>query len=362
VKRKEKKRMLGSKVKLFSQVMEEVYGSYNPSSNSSWKPKPYKEGKGRYLWTDAFGVCNFLTLFHHTQDQRFIYQAESLINEVHEVLGRDRNSKERLGKATDSEPLLGGLRIGKEDPEGEEDGDGQYFHYLTKWMFALNRMSIIKGDQKYNNWAISLAKSVHPYFVYIKDPKSKRLGMRWKMSIDLSYPHVPSEGNLDPFDGFVTYRLLAEASKDPNVLEKEINDMKSMVMAKYSHYQSFDALDLGEALWLSHWYPNEQWSLEVAKKSTLCLEVLWESGYFFKRSNHRLAFREFGTTIGVQVNSFAAQDGRWMERVNKLNDEWKENLFSRDKDITPVMYCTSLIPGVFDKVVLSSSSSSSENK
>lgn len=33
------------------------------------------------------------------------------------------------------------------------------------------------------------------------------------MSIDLSRPAVPSEGNLDPFDCYVTYRLLDEGPK-----------------------------------------------------------------------------------------------------------------------------------------------------
>ncbi len=39
------------------------------------------------------------------------------------------------------------------------------------------------------------------------------------MSIDLSRPVVASEGNLDPIDGYVTYRLLQETSEDKNVLK-----------------------------------------------------------------------------------------------------------------------------------------------
>ena len=48
--------------------------------------------------------------------------------------------------------------------------------------------------------------AVHPKFVYNQD--SDRPRMYWKMSIDLSRPAVRSEGNLDPFDGYVTYKLL----------------------------------------------------------------------------------------------------------------------------------------------------------
>jgi hypothetical protein len=45
------------------------------------------------------------------------------------------------------------------------DGDGQYHHYLTLWMFALNRMSLASGDRRYNDSAIALAKAIHgPFF------------------------------------------------------------------------------------------------------------------------------------------------------------------------------------------------------
>ncbi len=36
--------------------------------------------------------------------------------------------------------------------------------------------------------------------------------MYWKMSIDLSRPLVTSEGNLDPYDGYVTYRIVDDAA------------------------------------------------------------------------------------------------------------------------------------------------------
>ena len=50
----------------------------------------------------------------------------------------------------------GGLRIGKPHSEGHLDGDGQYFHYLTKWAFALDRMSLACGDPKYHRWAVQV--------------------------------------------------------------------------------------------------------------------------------------------------------------------------------------------------------------
>jgi len=331
-----------SKLELFQNVMNEVYGSY---TGPNWKPKPYKEGKGRYLWTDAFGVCNFLTLFYETKDSKYIEQADALIKDVHDVLGKDRQGNKRLDGATNEEPLKGGLRIGKVDPEGTPDGDGQYFHYLTKWMFALNRMSIVKNDMKYNDWAIQLAKAIHPRFVY-KTAKNE-LHMYWKMSIDLSRPAVKSEGNLDPYDGYITYRQLQERATDKDILKKEIEDMASMVRAKFPYYRSNDPLDLGEALWLSHFYLDAEWAQTVAKRSAEMLEYLWKAGEFEENERYRLAFREFGTTLGVQVNQYASKE--WQKRVDILHKFWTPRVYTRDRDITPVMFCSSLIPGTFDK-------------
>lgn len=78
------------KIEKCIKIMEEIYGKYN---NSSWIPKPYKEGKGRYLWTDAFGVCNFVNLFYETGNEIYLEQAKLLIKNVHDILGKDRLNK-----------------------------------------------------------------------------------------------------------------------------------------------------------------------------------------------------------------------------------------------------------------------------
>lgn len=83
--------------------------------------------------------------------------------------------------------------------------DGQYYHYLTKWMFALNRMSVVTEDQQFNDWAVQLAKAVHPHFV---TRSAGHLRMFWKVSIDLKRPLVNSEGGLDSYDGYTTYKIL----------------------------------------------------------------------------------------------------------------------------------------------------------
>ncbi|PSC74574.1 hypothetical protein C2E20_2186 [Micractinium conductrix] len=332
----------------FKAVTEHVYGACPPGGavGSAWRPRTYADNKSRYLWTDAFGVCNYLTLACETGERRWLEQADALIQDVHNTLGKTRDGKRRLGAATDAEPTRGGLRIGKADPEETRDGDGQYFHYVTKWAFALNRMSLARGDHKYNRWAVQLIEATYPHFVHGSGSHAPR--MWWKISIDMSRPVVMSEGNLDPFDGLVTYRLLQETAGDPSVLSAEIEDMERMVENKYRRYDSNDPLDLGEALWLSHWaLPDEPWAQLVSQRSAAALEELWKDGYFYAPSRYRLAFREFGTTLGVQVNPAAGQ--RWRPRVDQLHSFWSQNLFSRDADITPVMYCASLLPGAWHR-------------
>lgn len=67
-------------------------------------------------------------------------------------------------------------------------------------------------------------------------------------------------------------------------------------------YHSDDPLDLGEALWLAHWSGDrEAWSRTISGRSVQTLEQLWQLGYFRQPPALRLAFREFGATIGVQV-------------------------------------------------------------
>ena len=44
----------------------------------------------RYLWTDAFAVCNLLELERRTGDDTYRELALGLVDEVHHVLGRYR--------------------------------------------------------------------------------------------------------------------------------------------------------------------------------------------------------------------------------------------------------------------------------
>ena len=221
----------------------------------------------RYLWTDAFAVCNFLELYRVTGEEKYKHLALRLVDQVHNILGRHREDDPRAGwiSGLDEQegkmhPTKGGLRIGKKinerkpvdlyDERLEWDRDGQYYHYLTKWMHALNRLSRVTGDSTYNMWAIELAKTAHARFTYVPSSGGQKR-MYWKMSIELLYPLVASMGHHDPLDGFITYnQLQATADRDSGKptpdLNAEIADMADICKGK--NWITDDPLGIGGLL------------------------------------------------------------------------------------------------------------------
>jgi hypothetical protein len=57
----------------------------------------------RYLWTDAFGLVLFVSLYAESGERKYLDQAESLVAEVVRILGRPRGV--RIGEAPDREPI-----------------------------------------------------------------------------------------------------------------------------------------------------------------------------------------------------------------------------------------------------------------
>ncbi|EPQ52292.1 hypothetical protein GLOTRDRAFT_47697 [Gloeophyllum trabeum ATCC 11539] len=329
-------------------TMQKVYGPFpDGPAVKSWIPPPAVGGhRGRYLWTDGFGVVNLLTLSKITSDATYLTLAARLIETVHDILGRTREDRARLPGATDAEPLKGGLRIGKVEESGP-DGDGQYFHYLTVWMFALNRMSVASGERRYNELAVQLARAVHPKFVVNREAARPR--MFWKMSVDLAQPLVRSEGNLDPIDGYVVYSLLQKTAGTP-VLRGEIEDYRKILETKWRGYGSSDPLDLGMTLWTSHWCvdePGEEWARGITESAFGDLRDVSESGYFDVPLRMRLAFREFGTCLGIRCHS---ADASLESLAQKIATTWEKTVQEEEEqdDLTPitcVMYVSAVVPG-----------------
>jgi hypothetical protein len=289
---------------------------------------PVSASPRRYLWTDAFAVCNFLGLFQETEDTESRVLALRLVDQVHSTLGRYRQDDARSGwiSGLDEEgarlhPTAGGLRIGKQlrerrptEPLNERtewDRDGQYFHYLTKWMYALNRVTRVAGDERYHAWATELARAVHPRFVYTP-PSGRAKRMYWKMSTDLSYPLVQSMGLHDPLDGLITYKQLAPAGagqpQGPGNLGAEIADMEEMCRGR--NWITDDALGVGgllsdslrvaQLMTIGHF--QESGLLTALLEAALVgLEALDMDGQMEIPPDHRLPFRELGLSIGLKA-------------------------------------------------------------
>ena len=356
----------------------------------------------RYLWTDAFAVCNFLELYNQTGDSKYRQLALRLVDQVHHVLGRHRDDYPRQGwisglgeKEGEKHPTAGGLRIGKkikerrpDDPFDERlewDRDGQYYHYLTKWMHALSLASRITREPIYNVWAIELAKTAHARFAYILSPRVPKR-MYWKMSIDLSYPLVPSMGHHDPLDGFIIYNeLQATAEKFSGVsapdLTAEISDMAAICEGK--NWMTEDPLGIGDLL--CNAYKAAQLATGGNFEQTDLPGILLDSSLpgleAYSRTNslelpadYRLAFRELGLAIGLKaierlrdlikrtpvssnvqravyplieaVMEYVPLSERiatfWLDHRNKEDGSWTEH-----RDINMVMLATSLAPDAY---------------
>ena len=271
----------------------------------------------RYLWTDAFGVILYVSLFRETGEARYLGQAEALVADVERVLGRDR-----------------GLRIGE-----ASDREGQYFHYLAMWLFALARLGEHKPE--YRSRGIEIARDIHPAFFV------PEVGVIWKMKEDLSGPYPGyGLGALDAFDGYVSYRIL-----DEKALAPEIAEMKGLIDRQYHSLDIDQDLGLGMMLWLAHFFPEEAWTKEQTSRSLSALEALWtDPPGFFARASYaletRIAFANYGVSVGLQASN------RWPERVDRLNDYFESYRSGDEYDreaITHVMACNSHLPGALIK-------------
>lgn len=352
----------------------------------------------RYLWTDAFAVCNYLELYRRTENKAHLEPALHLVDQVHQMLGQHRADDPRSGWISGLEeeegkmhPTRGGLRIGKKLPERqpgeaydqqlEWDREGQYYHYLTKWMHALNRVSQVSGDPRYNCWARELAQAAHAAFVYQPAGEGQKR-MYWKMSVDLSRPLVPSMGHHDPLDGYLTYLSLQATAPTLDgagpELTAEIADMAAIVSGR--EWTTGDALGLGglladayraERLVAAGTLDRRHFPVQLLDDALVGLHAFERQSALRYPVSHRLAFRELGLAIGLHAVEFlreTAKDGKqytgkqgnltrrlesllpylsladtiesfWLEPGHRQAPTWLEH-----REINMVMLATSLAP------------------
>ena len=286
-----------------------------------------QEPPRRYLWTDAFAVCNWLGLHQETGEGRFLELARSLVTRVHRILGRHREDDPRTGWISGlseeegaRRPTAGGLRIGKPrnergpderyDPRGEWDRDGQYYHYLTKWMWALTRMWRVTGDATYHGQAVDLARAAHDGFMERQDGHRRLV---WKMSIDLSRALVPSSGHHDPLDGLVTTALVSSVGPSSDVdgsLAEEIGELEDLCGGR--SWVTEDPLGAGGLLVAAlrcaqlreRDHPVGQRHLRTVRDDAeTSLRALARGSFLRQPVEMRLAFRELGLAIGIQARA-----------------------------------------------------------
>jgi len=352
----------------------------------------------RYLWTDAFAVCNYLSLHQTRGDDAFLERAAQLVNQVHEVLGAYAENDARsgwLGGMNDVEharaPTRAGLRIGKQSPERgpneafdereEWDRDGQYFHYLTRWMHALERMAETTGEARYHRWAFDLAIAAFDGFVH-RPAGDESPRMYWKMSVDLDRPLVPSMGHHDPLDGWVTARMLGASSHaddgERHALETRAATYLEMLAGR--DLATGDALGIGGLL-------VDAWQLfrilpaakdvapdrvaELLEAAGLGLAHVVRQRQLEAAPARRLAFRELGLSTGLRVvGRMVGEVSSWiddqgararleaslarlsdrLDLVDRIESTWirPENrefpAWTDHRDINEVMLATTLAP------------------
>jgi hypothetical protein len=223
----------------------------------------------RYLWTDAFGLVLLVSLHRALGEGRWLDEARELVSEVNRVLGRSR-----------------GIRIGE-----KPDRDGQYFHYLAMWLFALQRLGTL--EPRYHQEAIQLVRQTHRPFLV------PGVGVYWKMLEDLSGPYPGfGFGALDAFDGYVSYRLLDPQAKE---LTAEISDMRGLVEASWPDLVITQDLGLGMMLWMTQFFPEEAWAETQRERCLQILDHMWiePEGYFCRQPEAphvKFAFTNYGVS------------------------------------------------------------------
>ena len=342
----------------------------------------------RYLWTDAFAVCNFLGLAEAAHEPRYLQLAVTLVDQVHATLGKHRGDDGRTGWLSglseaegEQHPTRAGLRIGKRLPEGapgqpddeatEWERDGQYFHYLTRWMHALDQLARATGEARYNRWACELAVATSTAFRVPQEAGPARLC--WKMSIDLSRPLVASSGQFDAVDGLIsclqleaTAALLAPGSEDAALTAPRATLAGPVRLVRW---HTADPLSLGmlliNALRLAQLRRqgariDERLLAAMVSAPIDALVTAFPRSLFARPADQRLAFRELGLSLGLHALERLAElagleragdevrrgavlgaelDAFWLNETHQDTDTWAQH-----RDINEVMLASSLAP------------------
>lgn len=251
-------------------------------------------------------------------------------------------------------------------------------------MHALDQVTRSTKQPRFSLWARELAHSAFA-FTYLPSPAQGPGRMYWKMSIDLTRALVPSMGQHDPLDGYIsnqqlraTAAALQQTAVGPD-LGNETRQYEEML--KRGELATADPLGLGGLLidaFRVQQLLQQGAQLEVQLLNRLLdaaltgLQHYAKSGELQLPSEHRLAFRELGLAIGLHAvermqqaagHEYATTNPQLRMQLQALmqylplRDEieamWRAPEQQRaapwiaHQDINAVMLATSLVPDGF---------------
>jgi len=358
---------------LAGSVMRDVYGDWGVAA-SGWVPKPLPaseagpspSGQRRYLWVDAFGVLNFVSiaqwhLERHAESEAkaCLRSAEALIEAVHKCLGNPRSDDFPMRPAASGGHE--GLRIGKERARSVSDPgmefDGMYWHYLDKWIFALARYARAASDASAVHRGIRLVKEVHPRFL-ARGGNGEPLGLYWKMNVDLTT--IPGRERAGPSQdavaGLIAYTALelarvALSVEEAGNLKLEIAELKSVVR-NYAIMGGFqmatdDPLGFGLQFWESQFYGKEH-------SDSLRRELGKVSGRAINMCHFSLPFRLYGALLGAQLGgpSSAREAAAAVELLKRCQVKEMATKCGQTEHsgINKVMFASALLPTAFRRL------------
>lgn len=356
--------------------MKDVYGDWDaPDFEQCWpRPLPPDEagpGQGlsgdvqrRYLWIDAFGVLNFVTLAHRAfergdLDRREVYlrSAERLVQSTRMCLGNPPLTKD--GKASQfsmqKSAATGeyrGLRIGKtRDSQKSDPGmelDGMYWHYLDKWIFAETRLA--QERRAVPAGALQLVKDVHPAFLQ-RDAGGKPRGLYWKLNIDLSVisgqERTGPKG--DALSGWVVYQVVNRAAQEAasQGIQTELAELRDLALRylQQGMHVSGDPLGYGLIWWELQFLPPSAASVvrdAMRKLAPAALDV---------RHGRALPFRLYGGILGAKLSGDAEVARLAETALKEMVDQEMSTRCGQEPHsaINKVMFCTALDPWAFQR-------------
>eukprot|EP00804_Cyclotella_cryptica_P005699 CCRYP_000063-RA/>CCRYP_000063-RA protein AED:0.08 eAED:0.08 QI:97/1/1/1/1/1/2/530/425 len=280
---------------------------------------PHQEQR-RYLWTDAFAVCAYHAIANiyaenDMPDQSNFYRnaVEKLILTVHSCLGRPRSEREEDAMTPCHVSPTGyvGLRIGKVESRSDTDYgmtfDGQYFHYIDKWLLALSRTNHVEDG-------LRIAKSIFPHFFEKRNGGSG--GVRWKLSVNARPPSAlpPTFGpNDDTLNALIVFTLLETQRQRNNQcmpslsLSKEIETLQDS-LRNYRPRVTDDPLGWGLEAIFDQFVEGHPRTDQLRNLASEALDP----------SHIALPFRLYGALIGATVSSEDLVSSSRLEKLRQF--------------------------------------------